>query len=318
MTWSNLNTLFLASSFTAFSPAIASPGCGLDLPASQIPGGLSQNASITSSGVNRTYLVHIPSNYDINTPVPLIFSFHGGGKNASEQEELSQFSNDEFNPDAIAVYPQGIGATWQGIPNVTTNDTGFVSDMMDLFNDIYCIDTTRYYAAGKSDGGGFTGTLACDYTLSTKIAAFAPVSGAFYIQNTTECVGTVPQTIVIPCNPGRNPLPIIEFHGSADKVIKYAGGARKKECLPTIPHWVREWSKREGFGLTNLTTALFDNHVQEYQYGGAFGELGIVTHYLTDGLGHAWPSTLPNDDNSLGTFYNATPIIMDFFNKHPL
>ena len=46
--------------------------------------------------------------------------------------------------------------------------------------------------------------------------------------------------------------------------------------------------------------------------------MGIVTHYLTDGLGHDWPSTKPNDDNSTGTYFNAIPIIMDFYNKYNL
>lgn len=190
--------------------------------------------------------------------------------------------------------------------------------MIAHFEEKYCLDTSRIYAAGKSNGGGFTGQiLACDPVLSTQIAAFAPVSGAFYVNGSTDTDCNA-QQIPISCSPGRNPIPILEFHGSADTTIPYAGGPRRGECLPTIPHWVRDKSQREGFGLTNKTTSLFGGKVLEYQYGGAAGELGIITHYLTDGLGHAWPSTLPNDDNSKGTYYNATPIIMDFFNKYTL
>jgi poly(3-hydroxybutyrate) depolymerase len=177
---------------------------------------------------------------------------------------------------------------WEGDPDSSgVDDIGFVSDMISHFSDRYCIDTTRIYAAGKSNGGGFTNTLACDSNLSTQIAAFAPVSGAFYIpgSSSSDCDA---QRITIPCSPGRNPVPIMEFHGSADDTIPYSGGGRRKECLPTIPHWVREWSKREGYGLTNKTTQLYGGKVQKYEYAGAQGQLGIVTHYLTDGLGHAW------------------------------
>lgn len=56
----------------------------------------------------------------------------------------------------------------------------------------------------------------------------------------------------------------------------------------------------------------------KYEYGASKHDLGMVTHYLTQGLKHAWPSTEPNDDNSKGTYYNATPIIMNFFNKYTL
>jgi poly(3-hydroxybutyrate) depolymerase len=189
--------------------------------------------------------------------------------------------------------------------------------MINYFNELYCIDTARYYAAGKSDGGGFTGVLACDSSLSTQIAAFAPVSGAFYIPGSTES-DCAPQSISLPCSPGRAPLPVIEFHGSNDTTIPYSGGPRKTACLPAVPHWVEEWSIRQEYGLTNKTTSLFGNMVQKYEYGGGNGSLGIVTHYLTDELGHDWPSTVPNDDNPFGTYYNATPIIMDFFNKYTL
>ena len=58
--------------------------------------------------------------------------------------------------------------------------------------------------------------------------------------------------------------------------------------------------------------------MQKYEYGGAAGQLGIVTHYLTDGSGHDWPSTEPNDDNPNGIYYNATPLIMEFFKKYAL
>lgn len=89
----------------------SSPGCGKELPAAQMPpGGKSHMTNFTQSdGTKRHYLIHIPSNYEKSTPVPLIFSFHGRTKTAEEQEGLSQFSNENFNPNAIAVYPQGIG-----------------------------------------------------------------------------------------------------------------------------------------------------------------------------------------------------------------
>jgi poly(3-hydroxybutyrate) depolymerase len=159
--------------------------------------------------------------------------------------------------------------------------------MISHFSDRYCLDTTRIYAAGKSNGGGLTNMLACDANLSTKIAAFAPVSGAFYIPDSSskDCD---PENITIPCSPGRYPIPMLEFHGSADCTIPYAGGPRRKECLPSIPHWVREWSRRDDFGLTNVTTQLHGGHVQRYEYGGEQGKLGIVTNYLTDGLNHSW------------------------------
>lgn len=83
--------------------------------------------------------------------------------------------------------------------------------MISHFLDRYCLDSSRIYAAGKSNGGGLTGLLACDKKLSTQIAAFAPVSGAFYTKHAESvCTGTFPQTVPIKCDPGRSPIPIME------------------------------------------------------------------------------------------------------------
>jgi len=102
--------LLLTGTFLTSSIPAKSAGCGKDLPGAQTPpGGKSHQTNFTQSdGRHRTYLIHIPSNYDKNTPVPLIFSFHGKHKNSSEQEQLSEFSNEDWNPNGIAVYPQGI------------------------------------------------------------------------------------------------------------------------------------------------------------------------------------------------------------------
>ena len=77
------------------------------LPPGQSPGSTSF-ATIESSGIIRTYNISIPPNYDGVTPTPLIFSFHGGLRNPTQQQILSQMSNPEFNDFAIAVYPAGI------------------------------------------------------------------------------------------------------------------------------------------------------------------------------------------------------------------
>ena len=189
--------------------------------------------------------------------------------------------------------------------------------MLTHFETTYCLDTTRIYAAGKSNGGGFTDTLACDPTASTRISAFAPVSGAYYQSDDKTCNATA---VDIQCNPGRAKIPILEFHGTADKTIPYGGGGRRGECLPSVPHLVREWAGRDGLGTEkNETTQLFGGKVQRYRFGkGEEEELGLVTHYRVEGLGHAWPSKEANGDNPDGTYLDATPIIMEFFERWTL
>jgi poly(3-hydroxybutyrate) depolymerase len=85
---------------------LATSLCGQPLVPTALAG-MTNNVTIKSSGLNRNFLISLPSAYNANTPVPLIFSFHGRGKDARYQQKLSQFSNASYNPNAIAVYPNG-------------------------------------------------------------------------------------------------------------------------------------------------------------------------------------------------------------------
>ena len=182
-----------------------------------------------------------------------------------------------------------------------------------------CIDTDRIFATGKSLGGGFAGVLACDAIMSARIAAFAPVSGAFYITTSGTCV---PETIPIPCfasaGKRKGPVPILEFHGGSDATIAYHGGSRKGACLPDIIHWATEWAVRNGFPAADATRSLTDAGAVVHEWGSGLAK-GVVTH-IFDGpnIQHDWPSTAVNADNigSPLASFNATPIILDFFRAH--
>lgn len=82
-------------------------GCGKSLPQGQSTGKI-YNISITSSGLGRSYLVFIPPRYNAHVLAPLILSYHGGNRNASQQLELDELTSPEFNTDSMVVYPQGI------------------------------------------------------------------------------------------------------------------------------------------------------------------------------------------------------------------
>lgn len=206
--------------------------------------------------------------------------------------------------------------TWQGVPGVTTNDIQFTVDILNEVESLYCINPSRITAAGKSDGAGFCNVLACDSVASKRIAAFAPVSGAYYV-NTLPCN---PLTVDIPCSAARKDIPILAFHGGNDTTIAYSGGKRKDECLPAIPHFIQEWAIRDGLGCDNMTTPLAADTVI-YRFGRG-ADTGLVELVYESNIGHDWPSTVPNADNTVAGHhvanYNATPIILDFFKSHPL
>ncbi|KAF5718668.1 carbohydrate esterase family 1 [Fusarium globosum] len=310
-----LFNVMLLSALSAWIEAGPVPGRCQALPSGQSPGHVS-NVSITSSGKERSFLVFIPPGYSKDQPTPAILSYHGGVRDAEDQLHLDQLTSADFNPGSLVIYPQGIQDTWQGVPGVKTDDIKFTADILDYVESHYTVDKRRIYATGKSDGGGFTNVLACDADMSLRFAAFAPVSGAFYI----DAPSCNPDTVSVPCNAQRDNIPFIEFHGGNDTTIHYDGGARQKECLPSIPHFIQQWALRDDLGSSNQETHIAPNTVR-YRFGSGSTE-GLVEHYFESDIGHDWPSTVPNDDNQRSghhvASYNATPIIVDFFSQHSL
>ncbi|XWW94140.1 hypothetical protein V2A60_002082 [Cordyceps javanica] len=302
-------------SLTASAATLVSTGSCASIPQDGASSKVS-NITITSNKINRSFLLWVSPTYSSESPASVILSYHGGNKNAQDQLELDGFTTADTNAVSIVVYPQGVNNFWQGVPGDTVDDVKFTKDIIDYLESKYNVDKTRIYASGKSDGGGFCNVLACDDGASTRIAAFAPVSGAFYV-DTSPCH---PDTVQLPCNPGRKSIPMIEFHGGNDSTIHYEGGTRKKECLPSIPHFVQQWAVRNGLGLQNQTSNIAD-HTTSYTYGTG-ANTGLVRHIYESDIGHDWPSTSPNKDNSRDghhvASYNATPIILDFFSKHRL
>ncbi|KAF2652333.1 carbohydrate esterase family 1 protein [Lophiostoma macrostomum CBS 122681] len=307
--------------FSATSGAtVSSPGCGKPLPGCVETGHSSDHAIDSKSGASpRNYRIHVPKSYQNTVPVPLMFSFHGRGDNMKFQEDLSQFTNTSYGFEGISVFPEGVPDVngtlqWQGDPDSHgIDDILFTSELLDELLNNYCIDSSRVYANGKSNGGGFTGLLACDKTATKRIAAFAPVSGAFYLDKETQ---ELP-----PCTPTstRDVIPILEFHGFKDKTITYNGGPNKRHDgnSTNIPKWVDGWANRNGFNVAaNETTHLCSGPrlVTRYSWGDS------VIHYNYTNLYHDWPSTFPNGDTNLTTCEDAeaTRVILDWFGKWSL
>jgi poly(3-hydroxybutyrate) depolymerase len=86
------------------------------------------------------------------------------------------------------------------------DDVAFTSDMIDRISAEYCVDPSRIYATGMSNGAFMSYRLTCE--LAGRIAAIGPVAGV---------------TVVDPSLFSR-PVPVIPFNGTADLLVWYDGG----------------------------------------------------------------------------------------------
>jgi polyhydroxybutyrate depolymerase len=280
-------------SATAVAPAARSTGCGKQAMSTG-------DYEVVSGGLTRTYRLHVPEKYSSAKAYPLIVVYHGRGKTGAQTEAFSDLSK----LDAIVAYPNGvIGAedkqAWQGAPYSAegVDDVKFTADLLDTLEGSLCVDTNAVYATGKSNGAGFTAILACD--MADRIAAIAPVAGAFYQQGKR-------------CAPSR-PVPVLDIHGTGDTTIPYGGDGQRD--LPSVQTWVRDWSVRDHCDADPRVSQLGDD-VLKFTYKGC--DADVVHVAVTDG-GHTWPGS----DASSGPGYvtqtfEAHELIGAFFAAHKL
>ena len=76
--------------------------------------------SLTFDGLQRTFIIHLPTPFEDSHPLPLVFDFHGGGGNAQSQMRVSGFNDLANEKSFIVIYPNGSGflgdkiLTWNG------------------------------------------------------------------------------------------------------------------------------------------------------------------------------------------------------------
>lgn len=163
-----------------------------------------------------------------------------------------------------------------------------------------------------SNGGGFTALLACDPIATRKIAAFAPVSAAIYLNNKTAELD--------PCRPSRHVVPIMEFHGWEDGQIPYNRtqlNTRSNGYSVGIQKWLKGWAVRDGFDknepkITYHCSAA--KNVTRYSWD------ETVIHYNVSNYNHNWPRTYGTEATQRTTCEDteATRVILDWFAKWSL
>jgi len=268
------------------------------------------NGSFVSSGERREYLLHVPRSYDRSKPMPLVISMHGAGLWGAVQKEISQWNDLADEQRFIVVYPSGLGGQgvriWRAQPGPElTKDVRFISELIDTLKASYNIDSTRIYANGLSNGGGMAFVLSC--TLSNRIAAVGMVAAA----------QTLPWTW---CKDQRA-VPMIAFHGTADRQVPYNGGSAwiSPRPFPNVPRWAANWARRNRCGANPIESAVAAD-VARRAYTNCADDADVVL-YTIQGGGHTWPGGGPLPEWFVGTTtrsIDATRLMWTFFGDHPL
>lgn len=140
--------------------------------------------TITSTNQQRTYIIDIPTNYDMNKPHRLFYTSHWIGSTSEAVRDqnyyfLKPLANDAGEP-VIFVAPQSDGETWQ------QKDHALFDDILAFVKDDLCVDTTRVFATGFSFGGMITYSLSVNHQKDIRAAVgIAPANYNIWLPEKT-------------------------------------------------------------------------------------------------------------------------------------
>ena len=265
--------------------------------------------TISHDGLQRSFILYVPTSYSSNVSSSLIVNFHGYGSNALEQMLYSGFFRIADTSGFLVVHPNGtidtLGQTyWNAGWGGAVDDIGFTAALIDSLSSGYNIDPERVYSTGMSNGGFMSYALAC--SLSDRIAAVASVTGSMAV------------TQIPVCSP-QHPMPVMQIHGTADFTVPYNGIPGMVEPIANV---IGYWVNFNHCDTTPVFTLMPDINVtdgctaEHYLYQN--GTNGVeVEHYKIIGGGHTWPGApfiigITNYDIS------ASMEIWKFFNKYDI
>lgn len=163
---------------------------------------------IVASG---SYRIVLPPHAARERPVGAIMYFHGYQGSAAEVIADPGLLAVARRLGVALIAPDGAGRSWSypGSPAQRRDEFAFVGQVLDDVVARFPIDSRRILASGFSQGGSMVWYLAC--RMPTRLAAFAPIAGAFWEPLPERCDAPRP--------------PLIHVHGTSDATVPLAGRA---------------------------------------------------------------------------------------------
>jgi len=250
--------------------------------------------TMQSGEKKRNYLLHIPQAYQKNSKktLALVIMLHGrsgnGQRAASRYYGWIELSEKE---QFIVVFPTALGSptSWQvGLKEKPSQDSRFLSDLIDLLLNEIKINTNQVFMTGHSSGGFMSFSFAV--THSDKVAAIAPVAG-----------------LLINIEQPTQPISVISFHGMDDNIVPYSKKDISVKGLLTALESANFFAQHNNCGKpvrSNLNGGKV--HIDTWSGGKDSTEVQL---YSIENGGHGWPQESYHS-------VSATETIWNFFKAH--
>lgn len=263
-------------------------------------------------------MLHVPAEYDGESPLPLVVLLHGGGGDADEVARDTNFSDLADEGIFFVVYPNAVDGIWADGRGTSRNeirgvdDVGFINTLVDCLSGKLPVDQKRIYLAGVSNGSILSHRIACQQ--GERFAAFAGVAGTF------------PERILGTCNISE-PMPAVFFHGTLDNLSPFDGGevgSIRGGAVLSVSSTMETWAALNQCSSLVLVSdepnvdPTDGTSVRRETQDGCSGGASIVTYVIENG-GHTWPDGPGGGGELFGNItrdINATRTIWNFFRQY--
>lgn len=281
---------------TTTAPEPASPGCGQDpdIPPVGSESPIGAEATLAVGGVERTYRLGVPADYDPDEPTPLVVNLHGSGSDAVQASVYGGFTAAAAERGVLTVTPDAIDGVW-GL-GAHDADHEFIDALVTDVQSRYCVDGDRIHLIGMSLGAWKAAVTAC--ASPDTFAALALVTVEVH---PSDCPA----------------IPMIAFHGTADRTVPYGEGSPHEfpdspnAGLPGTRENVAAWASGNGCAPEPTRQSVGED-VERWTYTGCTADVELYT--IFEG-GHTWPGADIEIGPTTRTI-DATELALDWFASH--
>ena len=268
--------------------------------------------SLSSGGLNRSYILRVPKAYDGTKALPLVIVLHGWTSNAKAAETSTRMGEESDLNGFVMVAPDGLGAPqgWNAgfidLSGKKQDDVAFIDALIDRVESEVGIDPDRVFVAGHSNGAFLAHFLGA--RLSNRIAAIAAVAGTIGVPSKDGGFKTIPE-------PG-GPISVLLIHGKRDPMVQYDSHSTALLHAVGAMDSAKWWAQHDGCIMTPTETTGGNGNVITDTFTG--GKNGTEVTLLSIGNGlHDWPGGYSRDGLESTTGVNAADLIWAFFKSHP-
>jgi uncharacterized protein (TIGR03437 family) len=287
--------------------------------------GIGTSTSIDVDGVDRTYTLYVPANFQPGTS-GLVILMHGMTGHAVGMDSWTQMNDKADQAGFALACPQATVDIWGRTqwnyfyypywPGPPSDDTGFLRQLIDTLQATIHPDPRRIYLTGHSAGAFMSYRGAIE--LSSRVAAIASVSGTVF--------GT-PFTDQRVAPPAGGAVSVLILHGDVDTAVPYCGISTDFRYA-TQDQTFDYWAANNGCATFDATAPLCRYGVPSAVSGkratNCLSNTEVRIYKLIGGV-HTW-YTQPMDDPTQVPYspdLNSTvgvttnDLIWNFFAAHP-